>query len=107
MIRNYWLFSGLIIMIFAFVPLVFYVIPKQFAEVRRPRNEFTRLRKLVFLAEVFLVLAMVPGVPRSIQTLGTPPVNNYAKVAAITNRVPYFATMVILVLIYNYRSKDE
>lgn len=105
--KNYYLLFSIIITFLALTPLVLYVIPKQFTEVRRPKNEFTKLRKLVFLSEVFLALAMIPGLPRSFQLLSVPPVNNWAKVATISNKLPYLATMVILILIYNYRDKED
>lgn len=106
-IRNWYLLVGVIITLIAIVPLIVYIIPKQFHEVRRPKNEFTRLRKLVLSGEIFMMLAMIPGVPRSIQVLDIPPANNFAKLVAITNRLPYVAMMVILVLIYNYRDKRD
>lgn len=106
MIRNWWLLTGIIMTLTAMFALAFYVLPRQYQETQRPKSHFTQFRWLIFLGELLLIFGMAPGLPRSFQILNVPPVNNWAKVAAVTNKVPYFAMMVVLILIYRFRDKE-
>lgn len=105
--RNPFLLTGVVISIAALVPFFFYILPKQLAEVRRPPSILSRTRFRLFWLEVMLVLAIVPGIPRTIQLLSIPAVNDYAKLVSITNRLPYLIIAVILVMIYSERIKVE
>lgn len=106
MIRNYYLLSGLVMTVISIIGLTFYIIPKQYTEVRRFNKGIREFAKGILLVEIFLVLGMVPGLPRSLQVLDQPAVNVYAKVAAVTNRLPYLLITLLLILLYNYRVKE-
>lgn len=102
-VRNYYLLAGTIITILALLPLIFYVIPKQLKEVNRPKSELTPTRISLFLLESAIAVTMLPGVPRMIQLLSIPPSNDYAKVVAVTNKLPYLIISIILLVIYHQR----
>lgn len=102
MIRNWWLLAGLVVTIISVVSTCLYILPKQFRENQRPRNDFSRLRLYILAGELFLTAGMSLGFATSIQSLNIPPRNNWSKVASISNRVPYAAIAFILILIYNY-----
>lgn len=105
--RNPSLLIGTGVSVAALLPFFFYILPRQLAEVRRPKSVLSRTRLRLFWLEVMFVLAIVPGIPRAVQLLNVPAVNNYAKLVSITNRLPYLIIAVILVLIYNERIKVE
>lgn len=106
MIRNYYLLAGVIMTGISIIGLTFYIIPRQYAEVQRFDKDIKRFAKGILLVEIFLVLGMVPGLPRSFQVLDQPAVNVYAKVAAVTNRLPYLLITLLLILLYNYRVRE-
>lgn len=103
MVRNYFVLTGMILTILALIPLVSYILPKQWAEVKRPKSPLTPARISLFLLELSITLTMIPGIPRSYQTLIIPAVNDYAKAVSITNRLPYVFISVILVILYRER----
>lgn len=99
MVKNYYLLVGVIIAILALAPMV-YVIYAQIKEVRRPKNPLTPTRLRLLILEVMFPLIILPGLPRAVQLLSLPPVNNYAKIVSITNRLPYLIVAVLLFVIY-------
>lgn len=88
-IRNYYLFAGIIMTLISMVILLSYVIPQQLKEVLRPKSYLTPSRIVLFIIQVSYLFALVPGLTRSFQVLDLPITSNWARVAAITNRVPY------------------
>lgn len=99
MIRNYYLLTGIVIVFLAMVPFV-YILSKQYQEYRRPKSNLTPTRRYLLLTEFLLVLLFIPGLPRAFQTLSLPAVNNWAKLASITNRLPYLLIALFLLAIY-------
>lgn len=99
MVRNYWLLTGIIIVFLAILPFI-YVLVKQYNEFRRPKSLLTPTRGYLLLTEFLLTLLFIPGLPRAFELLGVPPVNNWSKVAAITNRLPYLLIALLLLVIY-------
>lgn len=102
-VRNYYLLTGMLISILAVIPIVFYILPKQWVEVRRPKSVLTPTRISLFILEASIAITMLPGIPRLYQLLDVPPANNYAKIVAITNKLPYLIISVILLIIYRER----
>lgn len=103
MVKNVYLLIGMTITIIALLPLLFYILPKQWAEVRRPKSELTNTRIALFILEASIAITMIPGIPRLYQLLDVPPANDYAKVVAITNKLPYLIISIILLIIYRER----
>lgn len=103
---NYFLLAGIIITILAILPILFFIIPIQYTELHQPKSEFKSInvtRVLLFYLEVMLVLGMVPGLPRKFQLLNIPAVNNWSKLASLTNPLPFLVAAVILVIIYRQK----
>lgn len=105
-IRNWYLFASIILIFVTILPVLFYVIPKQYSELVKQRRNRTWPDRVTFIGrslltlQIMFVIGSIPGLPRSLQLLDTPPANNYAKVASITNRIPPLVAMMTLVIMY-------
>lgn len=106
MIRNWYLFVGIIIIIISALPILLFLIPSQVKEVLKGGNN-VRVKKLVLGLEIAIVFCMFPGLPRAFQVLNQDPVNNWARLASIMNRLPYLFIMILLMLIWFYKLKPE
>lgn len=106
MIRNWYLLTGIIIIAISSAPIIFFLIPKQIKEVRRKSNN-KAVKKYVLGLEMAIVFCMFPGLPRAFQVLNVDPVNNWARLAAVMNRLPYIFMTALLLLIWFYKLKPE
>lgn len=103
---NYFLLIGIITTVAAILPILFFIIPLQYRELHQPKSEFKSInttRVLLFFLEVALVVGMVPGIPRKTQLLNTPSINNWSKLASVTNPLPFLIAAIILVVIYRQK----
>lgn len=102
--------SILIAIIIKFLTLgviLFYLIPKQVAEVLRPKDWLTGLRWQIL---VLLVANVATSIPASAYTIlryyGTDsPI--LREISLVTNNISGLVIIVLLVLIFNYRRKDQ
>lgn len=106
MIRNWYLFIGIIIIIISALPILFFLIPNQIREIEQKSNN-KRVKKYVLGLEVFIALTMLPGLPAVIGSIARPARDNWVKLANITNRLPFLGIMVLLMLIWFYKLKPE
>lgn len=104
---NLYALISLLIRILALGIILFYVIPKQFMEVTRPKNWLTGLRWQILLLFIFSIMAAIPSLTyQYIRTFGGDS-QVLRNVASITSNLSSLGTSILLVLIYNYRRKDE
>lgn len=106
MIRNWYLFTGAVVIIISVVPILFFLVPKQWVEVRKKSNN-SRARKYVLGLEIFIALAMIPGLPAVFSALKRPAKDNWVRLANITNRLPFLGIMILLLLLWFYKLKPE
>jgi hypothetical protein len=104
---NYYALISWIIRILSTSVLLFYIIPKQFKEVMRPRTWITGLRWQILLLFTFSVVAAFPALAyQGVRTFGgeSPGLRN---IAGISGNLSTLGTTTLLVLVYNYKQKDE
>lgn len=104
---NYYALISWTIRIISVSVLLFYIIPKQFKEVLRPKSWLTGLRWQLLLLFSFSVLAAIPALTyQGIRTFGgeSPVLRN---VAGISGNLSTLATTILLILVYNYKQKDD
>ncbi len=65
---NFYILAYLITTIGAMLALC-YIMLRQFKEVRRPKNTFTRLRWQLFWLPTVILLGLVLGIPRLVESL--------------------------------------
>lgn len=106
MIRNYYLFTGIVVTVLSVIPVMFYLLPHHLHDLQLKSNN-KRLKKYVLWLETAFVFCMLPGLPRAIQLLGVPAYNVAAKIAAVSNRLPYIIITTLLLLIQFYKLKPE
>lgn len=106
MIRNYYLFVGIVITIISALPVLFYLLPQHLKALQIKSNN-RRLKQYVLGLEIAFVFCMLPGLPRAIQVLPIPPYNLAAKVAAVSNRMPFIIVTTLLLLTHFYKLKPE
>lgn len=102
---NWYALVSLIIRVLSIGIILFYVIPKQFFEVLRPKNWLTGLRWLILLLFIFSVISAIPSLAyQFLRTIGddSPLLRN---IASISGNLSNLGTSVLLVLIYNYKKK--
>lgn len=110
-IQNWWIFTGLVMVALQALALIFYVVPKQYSEVvgnvhkRYLPHQVVLIGYLIFAAELLFLISLPLGLPRSIQLISLPAPNTVSKMASISTRIPGFASMIVLVLIYYIGSK--
>lgn len=105
---NYNLYAliSLIIRIFSLSIILFYIIPKQFAEVIRPKSWLTGLRWQILILFVFSIIAAIPSLTyQIIRTMGQE-ADMLRNIASITGNLSNLGTSILLVLIYNYKGKE-
>jgi hypothetical protein len=98
---------ALIIKFLTLLVMLFYLIPKQVAEVLRPKDWLTGLRWQILL---LLIASVITSIPASTYTIlryyGTDSAL-LREISLITNNVSGLAIIVLLVLIFNYKRKDS
>lgn len=87
--------------------ILFYVIPKQFVEVLRPKSWLTNLRWYILILFMTSILTAVPSLSYQVLLVQGQESEILRRVASITGNISDLATSVLLVLIYNYRKKDN
>lgn len=103
---NLYALVSLVIRVLAIAVILFYVIPKQFMEVTRPKNWLTGLRWQILILFIFSITAAIPSVYyQYIRTIGGDSVI-LRNVASIAGNLSNLGTSILLVLIYNYRKRD-
>lgn len=102
---DYFVLTSIILRTVSIGMLLAYVVPRQVREVRRPRDQFTSLRWLVFHLIVFFVLASSPVLIYQGSTLSTHH-TAFQQIASIANGLASLAVGVVLMLIYNYRYEE-
>ena len=98
---------GLIIRAFSTAVVLFYVIPKQFKEVLRPKDWLTGLRwRLLALFGISAFSAIPTLTYQAIRSMGGDS-DTLRGVATITGSLSVLATTWLLVEVYRYRKKDD
>lgn len=103
---NWYALVSLVIRSISISIILFYVIPKQFFEVLRPKNWLTGLRWYILMLFVFSIIAAIPSlVYQGYRTFGldAPALRN---IASILGNLSNLSTSVLLVLIYNYKKRS-
>lgn len=85
--------------------IMFYVIPKQIKEVRRPKNEYTRLRWYLLAIPLIYSLALVLRLPRLLEILDHPHDNLAAALASLSGTAIVLSFALFVLLIYTYKEK--
>lgn len=102
---NWYALASLVIRAVSVGIILFYVIPKQFFEVLRPKNWLTGLRWYILLLFIFSIVSAVPSlVYQAIRTTGSDS-SILRNVASILGNLSSLSTSILLVLIYNYKRK--
>lgn len=103
---NIYSLIGLVIRSIAIAIILFYIIPKQFKEVLRPKDWLTGLRWQMLLMISLAIVASVPSVVfQVLRTIGIDaPV--LRDIASITGNLSFLAISILLVMIYNYKRKE-
>lgn len=84
----------------------FYIIPKQFQEVLRPRDWLTQLRYIILLLFIFSVVAAIPALAYQFLRVFGHQNSALQNTASIFRNLSALANSVLLVLLYNYKAKD-
>ena len=104
---NVWAFISLLIKLGGLSVIVFYVIPKQFAEVLRPYNWLTGLRWQILGLFIFSVVSAIPSMTyQMLRSFGNIEADFLRNIASITGNISDLGITILLVLIYNYKQKD-
>lgn len=98
---------GLLIRMASIGVVLFYVIPKQFLEVLRPRDWLTDLRWYILVLFLFSIFAAIPSLSYQLLRSNGGDSSGLRSVATITGNLSNLASSVLLVLIYNYKKKDK
>jgi hypothetical protein len=98
---------SLLLGVFATGVVAFYIIPKQIAEVARPRNQFTRLRWILLFLFIFSVITAVPALVYLVSLLNHSPSDLFASVARVTGNISRVTNTILLLMVYNYRYEDS
>lgn len=103
---NVWALVSLLIKMASLGTILFYIIPKQFREVMRPKNWITPLRWQLLLLFGFSIISALPALSyQVIRTFGgeSPGLRN---MASISGNLSTLATTILLYMVYNYKKKD-
>lgn len=82
-----------------------YVMWRQYAEVRRPRNAWTKLRVYLFLLPTLIFFGLLLGLPRLFQIVNTPFTDSGQAVRTIAGMIVLAGFSLLTLLIYTYREK--
>lgn len=103
---NFFALTSLILGVIAVGTLTFYLIPKQFAEVLRPRDWLTSLRwQLLILLSIIVLLALPSLVYQGFRYFGLE-YEALRNIASVTNRLSFLALVIALISIFNYKRRD-
>lgn len=87
--------------------IIFYLIPKQLMEVLQPRDWLTRLRWRILALLVLITLMALPSlVYQSFRYAGYD-YEILRNISAITGRLGYLGLVYVLILIFNYKRKNQ
>lgn len=103
---NFYALLSLVIRSISIAIILFYVIPKQFLEVLRPKDWLTGLRWYILLLFTLSILAAIPAlVYQAFRTFGidAPVLRN---IASVLNNLSALSTSLLLVAVYNYKKKS-
>ena len=103
---DYYAIISLIIRVISIAIVLFYIIPKQFMEVLRPRDWLTRLRWQILLLFLFAVFSSIPSLSYQAARINGEPNESFRSAVSITSNLSILSTSILLVLIYNYKKKD-
>lgn len=103
---NWYALASLVIRTISIGIILFYVIPKQFFEVLRPKNWLTSLRWYILLLFIFSILAAIPSLVYQAIRTGGADSSILRNIASILGNLSSLSTSMLLVLIYNYKKKE-
>lgn len=104
---NLYVLAGILMRIVGIFMLVTLVVPKQYVETQRPRNEFTYLRWLLFAFVVlYLTLNTFPLIYTFNERLFSSSVSDFQNITSLVANSSNLTLTIVLVLIYNYRVKN-
>ena len=103
---DYYAIISLLIRIVSIGIVLFYIIPKQFLEVLRPRDWLTKLRWQILLLFLFTIFASIPALSYQAARVNGEPSEAFRNIVTVSSNLSVLSTSVLLVLIYNYRKKD-
>lgn len=102
---NVYILIGFIIRLIALAVLVFYIVPRQFIEVLRPRDWLTGLRWQILLLFVLSIIASIPPLIYQLLRLNEVDSEILRNVATITGNLSTLGMTVLIVLIFNYKRR--
>lgn len=104
---NPYVLVSLLLRTIGLVLLVGLVIPQQVREVKRPRNEFTPLRRLLLVfAVAYSTLSALPVV-YSLTRLTTDATYNLQNVASVFGGLSSLFICVLITLIYRFKERSK
>lgn len=101
---DYYAIISLLIRTLSIGIILFYVIPKQFMEVLRPKDWLTRLRWQILLLFLFTVFASIPALTYQAGRVNGETNESFRNIVSISSNLSILSTSILLVLIYNYKS---
>lgn len=102
---NYYLLFSLLARIVTLILLAVYVIPRQYHEIRRLPDQFSKLRWYVFYLIIAFLLASSPVIIYQYFTLAITQ-KGLHNVATVASGLSSLAVGIVLVLIYNYKYEE-
>lgn len=103
-IRNPYILFALVSTILSIL-IILPAIPRQYAETKRPRNEFTKLRWYLLAMPLVYIVCVLPRIPRLIQLIDDPPASGLAAVTTIGTSIGLLVFALFIDLIFTYRAK--
>lgn len=97
---------GLIIKAVAISMIAFYIVPKAFKQVLRPRDWLTGLRWQLLGMFSFSILASVPSIVYQIMRTNGMETEVLRNVASVSGNLSFLGISILLVMIYNYKEKE-
>lgn len=104
---NFYVVIGLAVSIFTTLGMGFYLIPKQIAELKRPRNWLTPLRQVIFILLVISVLGSMPTIMYQIVRAMGGEIDWLRNAASISASVSRLSTFMLMVYIFKFKAPDN
>ncbi len=106
MIQNY---PSLIAFVTGIVSLsiyMFFLAPKQFNEVLRPKDGITNLRKIILTLLIVTILTSIPPTVYQFYRMTGHEYTFLRNLSTILSQASKLGTTILLVMVYTYRRKD-
>lgn len=103
---NIFALIGLAIRATAIGIILFYIVPKAFRQVLRPKDWLTGLRWQLLSMFTFSILASVPSVVYQVMRSYGAETELLRNVATVSGNLSFLGISILLVMIYNYKQKE-